>query len=474
MSLIGQYFEKRKKIYTQSIKGRFRKKKSLLNILFLSIYLFSPFIRFDRAGSAADQGILIDMINGKAYFFFIEIWPEEAYYLAGILVFAAVLLFFITSLFGRIWCGYACFQTVWSDVFAGVEKFFQGDRNQRILLDRKKYSLEKFLRKAATHISWLLIGLITGFGFICYFNDAPSLVKNLFELNLTYTQIGWIFGIAFATYIMAGFAREQVCIYMCPYAKFQSAMFDKDTLIITYDEKRGEPRQKAKKGDNFSNRGHCIDCKQCVVVCPTGIDIRNGLQIECIACGLCIDACDNVMEKMDLPKGLIRYDTANNMQNIDLGKNTKFRILRPRTFYYCTIILVIASFMIFNLANKATVKIDVLADRNPMFVKLSDGSIRNGYDVKIFNKTHEAKTFTLKIIRPQEAELKIQSMMSDVSIDNLPVKADSDENFKIYVTLTKNISTTLGKSENLELIITDKLTGKEQVVNTVFTNGERN
>ncbi len=281
--MFEEYFTAKKRLYPQSVKGRFRKLKWLLNALFLSIYLLSPFLRFDRGENAPNQAILIDLPNSKAYFFWIEIWPQEVFYLAGILVVAAVTLFFVTSLFGRIWCGYACFQTVWTDLFIACEKIFQGDRNQRILLDRKN-SFEKYWRKAATHISWIIISLITGHGFVMYFNDAITLPQ-----NINFGVLGWIIGIAAATYVMAGFAREHVCTYMCPYSRFQSAMFDNNTLIISYDQKRGEPRGKW-DGDSSKKVGHCIDCKQCVVVCPTGIDIRNGLQMECIACGLCIGA----------------------------------------------------------------------------------------------------------------------------------------------------------------------------------------
>jgi cytochrome c oxidase accessory protein FixG len=452
--MLGEYFAARKRLYPQSVKGRFRRLKWILNTVFLSIYLLSPLIRFDRGEGSPNQAILIDLPGSKIYFFWIEIWPQEIYYLAGILLIAAVILFFVTSLFGRIWCGYACFQTVWTDIFISFEKLFQGDRNARIILDRKN-NFEKFWRKTATHFSWIIVSLITGYGFACYFNDAISLHKNL-TLNIW----GWILGIAASTYIMAGFAREQVCIYMCPYSRFQSAMFDKNTLIISYDEKRGEPRGKW-DGDVAKTQGHCIDCKQCVVVCPTGIDIRNGLQMECIACGLCVDACDNVMEKIGLPKGLIRYDTMAHM--LDPKPEKKFKILKPRSIYYATILTLVCGIMIRSLLYKPTLEVSAIPDRDPIFVRLSDGSIRNGYSIKIVNKTHERKTFTLKILHPSEASAKVVN----ADLENLVVNHDEAVTFKVFVTLPKNFLDQNEEGRGLvEFIITDDV--EEKKVQAVF------
>ncbi len=452
--MLGEYFAARKRLYPQSVKGRFRRLKSILNTVFLSIYLLSPLIRFDRGEGSPNQAILIDLPGSKIYFFWIEIWPQEIYYLAGILLIAAVILFFVTSLFGRIWCGYACFQTVWTDIFVAFEKLFQGDRNARIILDRKN-NFEKFWRKTATHFSWIIVSLITGYGFACYFNDAISLHK-----NLTFNIWGWILGIAASTYIMAGFAREQVCTYMCPYSRFQSAMFDKNTLIISYDEKRGEPRGKW-DGDAAKTQGHCIDCKQCVVVCPTGIDIRNGLQMECIACGLCVDACDNVMEKIGLPKGLIRYDTMAHM--LDPKPEKKFKILKPRSIYYATILTLVCGIMIRSLLYKPTLEVSAIPDRDPIFVRLSDGSIRNGYSIKIVNKTHERKTFALKILHPAEASAKIVN----ADLENLVVDHDEALTFKVFVTLTKDFLDQNEEGRGLvEFIITDDV--QEKKVQAVF------
>ncbi|MDX2082759.1 MAG: cytochrome c oxidase accessory protein CcoG [Rickettsiales bacterium] len=448
-------FEAKKRLYPQQVKGRIRKIKSLLNVVFLSIYLLSPLIRFDRGEDIPNQAILIDLPNSKAYFFWIEIWPQEVFYLAGILIIAAITLFFVTSLFGRIWCGYACFQTVWTDIFIAIERFFQGDRNERILLDRKN-SFKKFWRKFLTHFCWILVGLVTGFGFVCYFNDIFILSKDFLELKFVLVPTAWILGIAAATYIMAGFAREHVCTYMCPYARFQSAMFDENTLIITYDQKRGEPRGKHKKGESFNNRGDCIDCKQCVVVCPTGIDIRNGLQMECIACGLCVDACDEVMDKIGRPRGLIRYDTEKNLLNP--SPKNKFRFFKPRTFYYGAILLIVSGLVLQGLIFRSDLEVDAMQNRNPMFVTLSDGSVRNGYTLKIINKTHQAKIFQLLVKKPAEAEIKLQSFDGLNDVDNLVVDKDSVATFTIYITLSKDFVSKNSDSQNLIVLsISDKL-----------------
>ncbi len=487
--MLNRYFEAKKKIYPQNVKGRFRQLKTKLNFVFLSIYLLLPLVRFNRGEGAPDQGVLIDLPNSKAYFFFIEIWPQEVFYLMGVLVIAAVMLFFVTSLFGRIWCGYACFQTVWTDIFIGLERFFQGDRNERILLDRKN-NFKKFYKKFLTHSSWIIASLVTGYGFVGYFNDSFLLAQKLVHGVISWNVLGWICGIAGTTYIMAGFAREHVCTYMCPYSRFQSAMFDKNTLIITYDEKRGEARGKLPKGEHdtavvtkgtskkpgcsevpkdlFLNRGHCIDCKQCVVVCPVGIDIRNGLQMECIACGLCVDACDNVMEKIGLPKGLIRYDTLDHL--LDPIPNKKFKILKPRTLFYSIILTLSIALTIRSLIVKPKFETVIIPDRNPIFVTLSDGSIRNGYVIKVTNKTHEKRSFILAISSPKEAVMKSgDSPQIAGGSQRLEISAGEVGSFKIYVILPKEFIARSAEGRWLmDFILMDENGNEVEALQTVF------
>ncbi|MEZ5690884.1 MAG: cytochrome c oxidase accessory protein CcoG [Rickettsiales bacterium] len=431
-----QYFAKEPKIYPKRVWGRYRIIKWVVMVITLSIYYLTPFIRWDRGPNAPDQAVLIDMNNHRAYFFFIEIWPQEVYYLAGILILAAVGLFFITSLAGRVWCGYLCFQTVWTDLFVWVERIVQGDRNARKKLDESKLTFKKIYQKGLTHIIWLIISLFTGGAWVLYFNDAPTLLENIFELRISWSVGGWIIALTFTTYLMAGFARQQVCKYMCPYARFQSAMFDRDTLIIGYDTKRGEKRGKLKDREENKEQGDCIDCSLCVQVCPMGIDIRDGLQYECIACGLCIDACNGVMDKVGLPQGLIRYDTTTNQEARDAGEPVAgiwSHILRPRTFYYTAIITIVGGIMLYSLLTRLPLELHVLHDRNPLFVKLSDGSIRNGYDVRILNKTHDDQKYKLTVSGIDNPIIHLQGA-GKIDPNDLPVFADSVGHFRLFIT----------------------------------------
>ena len=297
----------------------------------------------------------------------------------------------------------------------------------------KDHGRGKKIRKVtATHIVWLIIAWCTAGSFVLYFNDAPTLVRSFFEFDVSPTVLGFIVGLTFSTYLMAGFAREQVCVYMCPYARFQSAMFDKDTLIIGYDEERGETRGKHKKGDSWGGRGHCIDCSLCVQVCPMGIDIRNGLQMECIACGLCVDACNGVMDKVGLERGLIRYDTESHMKAKTKGGEEKFKFLRPRTIYYSCVIALVGGIMLYGLLTRSLLDITVLHDRNPLFVQLSSGEIRNGYVLKIQNKTPEHRSYELSIDGLDNAKIEVKAA-GDIDKQNLYVPADSVGTYHVFV-----------------------------------------
>lgn len=428
-----QYFAKQKRIYPKRTSGRFRNLKWLAMLITLGIYYFAPFLRWDRGPNAPDQAILIDLPARKAYWFFIEIWPQEVYILTGILILAAIALFFVTSLFGRVWCGYFCPQTVWTDLFVWVERFVQGDRNARRKLAEGPWTFEKIWKMTLTHAGWLVIAWLTAGSFILYFVDAPTFVQNFINFEITSTQLGFMLGLTFSTYLMAGFAREQVCTYMCPYARFQSAMFDENTLIIGYDAQRGEPRGKHKKGDSWEGRGHCIDCTACVQVCPMGIDIREGLQMECIACGLCIDACDDVMEKVGLDKGLIRYDTTRHMAQKQKGIVEKFRFLRPRTVFYSVFIIVVGAAMLSALVLRPVFELHVLHDRNPLFVRLSNGDVRNGYEIKILNKTNDERIFSLSVSGIDGAEITVRGA-GNTGPEKLFVAAGSVGRFHVFVT----------------------------------------
>ncbi len=387
----------RVKVYPKRVSGTFRKLKWWLVGILLTIYYLTPWIRWDRGPGAPDQAVLIDMPNRRAYFFFIEIWPQEIYYLMGLMLLGAVGLFLVTSLAGRVWCGYGCPQTVWTDLFMLVERWIEGDRNARIKLDKQPLSPAKAGKKVAKHAAWLVIAALTGGAWIMYFNDAPTVVADIFTGSASTMVYFFVALFTATTYLLAGWAREQVCTYMCPWPRFQAAMFDEDTLIVTYQPWRGEPRGKATRRDPRAKRGDCVDCNLCVAVCPMGIDIRDGLQMECIGCALCIDACDSVMDKLELPRGLITYDTERNQVNRAAGKPLSYRLVRPRTVLYTLLALVIGGAMLWSLAFRATLDINVLHDRNPLFVTLSDGSIRNGYTVKILNMTRAPRDFVLDV-----------------------------------------------------------------------------
>lgn len=423
-------FAKREKIYPKRVDGRYRRLKWIAMAVTLAIYYLVPFMRWDRGPNAPGQAVLIDLPNRRAYWFFIEIWPQEVYYLTAILIFAAIALFFVTSLFGRVWCGYFCPQTVWTDLFVWVERIVQGDRMARRRLDEAPWSLEKAWKIGLTHFLWLAIAWCTAGSFVLYFNDAPTLVKSFFDFSVSSTVLTFIGGLTFSTYLMAGFAREQVCLYMCPYSRFQSAMFDQDTLIIGYDRQRGEPRGHHKKGESWEGRGHCIDCTACVQVCPAGIDIRDGLQVDCIACGLCVDACNEIMDKVDLPRGLIRYGTGRSAEG---GHPPSLRIFRPRSFYYMAVLSLVSGLVVYGLVTRAPQELHVLHDRNPLSVRLSDGSIRNGYEVKILNKTHEQKTFGLAVENPAGALVEVRGA-GDPDPARLAVEADSVGHYHVFVT----------------------------------------
>lgn len=427
-----QLFKKQERIYPKRVSGTYRNLKWIAMVACLAIYYLAPFIRWDRGPNAPDQAIMIDLAKGRAYWFWFEIWPQEIYILTGVLIFSAIALFFATSLFGRVWCGYLCFQTVWTDLFVWVERIVQGDRNKRKKLREGPWTFEKVYKLAITHFFWLVIAWCTAGSFVLYFNDAPTLVRSFFEFDVNPKILMVIAGLTFSTYLMAGFAREQVCTFMCPYARFQSAMFDKDTLIIGYDEERGEPRGKHKKGESWDNRGHCIDCTACVQVCPMGIDIREGLQMECIACGLCIDACDDIMDKLELPRGLIRYDTEKRLDAKKEGREEPLHLLRPRTFYYAGVLTIVGSLMLFALLNRAPLQLNVLHDRNPLFVQLSDGDIRNGYDIKILNKTHEHRHYALEIRGLDGASIVVKAAGQNEPSD-IYVEADTVGHYHVFV-----------------------------------------
>jgi len=400
-------YKKRTKIHAKRTTGMYRSLKSWMIVVLLAIYYVTPWIRWDRGPGAPDQAVLIDFVSQRFYFFFIEIWPQEVYYLAGLLIMAGIGLFFITSLFGRAWCGYACPQTVWTDLFVAVERLVEGDRAARIHLDNAPMSLRKFTKRALKFSIWLIISLGTGGAWVFYYADAPTLMMDLITFQASSIAYATIGVLTFTTFSLGGLMREQVCIYMCPWPRIQAAMMDEESAIVTYRGDRGEPRGPYRKGESWEERGDCVNCNQCVVVCPTGIDIRDGQQLECITCALCIDACDGVMAKVGRPQGLIAYASLGGEHRRAQGDSSGIRLFRVRTLIYLLAWAGVGLIMLYSLANRTDLDINVLRDRNPLFTELSDGRIRNGFTFKILNMASEQRTLILSIQGLPGARLKV-------------------------------------------------------------------
>lgn len=430
----------RRKIYPQKISGRFRTIKWTILTLALGLYYFAPFLRWDRGPNAPSQAILLDMPNRRFYFFFIEIWPQEVYYITGLLIIASLALFLMNAVAGRLWCGYLCPQTVWTDLFQAIERFCEGDRRAHHKLDQQPWNAERIGRRAAKYFLWLMVAWWTGGAWVLYFSDAPTLVMQLATFEGPSIAYVWIGILTLTTFVFAGLLREQVCTYMCPWPRIQAALTDEHALNVTYRYDRGEPRGSFKKTEALRKvgqpAGDCVDCDQCVAVCPTGVDIRKGLQIDCIQCGLCIDACDAVMTKVGRPTGLIGYDTDLNIHRREKGEKEEFRIVRPRTILYAALIVVVAGIMLFALLTRATLGVNAMHDRNPVFVRLSDGSVRNAYTVRILNKTNEERTFSLHIDNLPSARL--DAVGSTSGKDGAPailVGPDQTREIRLLVTL---------------------------------------
>ena len=396
------FYKKRRKIFPKRVHGPFRSLKWAIMAVTLAIYYVTPWLRWDRGAYAPDQAVLVDLAHRRFYFFGVEIWPQEFYYVAGLLIMAGIGLFLVTSTVGRAWCGYSCPQTVWTDLFMAVERRIEGDRNARIKLDQAPWSVEKVAKRATVHASWLLIGLLTGGAWIFYFADAPTLAGELFTGQAATVAYASVAVLTFTTYVFGGLMREQVCTYMCPWPRIQGAMLDENSLVVTYKAWRGEPRSHGTKKADIADLGigDCVDCLACVNVCPTGIDIRNGPQLECITCALCIDACNEVMAKLGRAPDLIGYTTPQRDVAEAAGRPLAplwRTIVRPRTLLYFTGWSAIGVAMLVMLSMRDRLDLTVSHDRNPMFVQLADGDIRNGYTVKLLNMEARPRRIELRL-----------------------------------------------------------------------------
>jgi cytochrome c oxidase accessory protein FixG len=403
----------REEIYPREAKGRYATMRWLCVWLTQLVFYGLPWLNWNGR-----QAVLFDLGARKFHIFGIVLWPQDFIYLAALLIISAYLLFLVTAVAGRVWCGFACPQTVYTEIFLWIERRIEGARSARIRLDRQPWSLEKAGKKLAKHAAWGAVALWTGFSFVAYFSPVNALLRDVTALSLGSWEWFWIGFYALATYGNAGWLREQVCKYMCPYARFQSAMFDQDTLIVTYDEQRGEPRGalagKTDARPETKATGDCIDCNMCVQVCPTGIDIRKGLQYECIGCAACIDACNSVMDKIDLPRGLIRYSTDQAMNKGWSAKQIGDRVLRPRVLIYTALLGVIVIAVGTALAMRTPLKVDVIRDRGAMGREVEDGMIENVYRLQVMNTAETAHRFritvsgidSIRLVTPDVTELE--------------------------------------------------------------------
>lgn len=441
------FYAKHKKVYPREVHGLFANLRLLGVLTLLGLYYIVPWLVWD-----GHQAVLFDLPARRFYIFGLTFWPQDFFYLAVLLIIAALSLFYFTALAGRLWCGYACPQTVWTEVFLWIERKIEGDRNKQIKLDKSPLTGAKFNRKALKHFIWITFSLWTGFTFVGYFTPILDLGQSLMNLALGPWEWFWIIFYSFATYGNAGWMREQVCIYMCPYARFQSAMFDKDTLIISYDEKRGEPRGSRKKSvdPKEAGLGSCVDCTLCVQVCPTGIDIRNGLQYQCIGCAACVDVCNEVMDKMGYERNLVKYTTQNAIEG------NKTSILRPRIILYTLILLGITAALIYNMVTRIPLELDIIRDRNALYRTTSMGMIENIYTLKIANMDTKEHTYTISMDNDFNAKLLMRSnemtiqpgqsatFSARIEADPVDVKKVSQE---VHFTLIANDDETLRVEE---------------------------
>lgn len=399
-------YQKRIPIYPRSVKGRSRNIKYAVLVLAYGVYFLLPWLRWERP-NAPNQAVIFDIPGRHFYIFDLVVQPQDIFWLAGFLMIAALLLFFVTGIAGRVWCGYFCFQTLWTDLFMLIERLIQGERPARMRLDQAPWSRQKILKKGTTWALWLAVSFATGLTFTLYWGNAPELVAAMVRGEAPFPAYATTFFLTATTFVFAGLAREQVCTYMCPYARFQSAMFDRDTLIIAYDEKRGEKRHRIAKGLKTREErlaqgvGDCIECGYCVQVCPTGIDIRNGLQLQCISCGLCADACDTIMDNLNWPRGLIRYASENSLE----GKKT--RIIKPKTLGYGVVLVAAITLLAWSIATSAYYNVAVSQIRQPLYVTMADGSIQNTYEIKLNNKVTQPITLSIGLEGLPNAELDL-------------------------------------------------------------------
>lgn len=464
-------YKKREQIYPKLVHGNFRSLKWVAMVVLLGIYYVTPWLRWDRGIGRPDQAVLVDFEARRFFFFFIELWPQEVYYITGLLILASFGIFLSSSLFGRVWCGYACPQTVWTDLYIYVERMIEGDRNARMRLDKEKLSWRKAGKKVSKHAIWILIAAATGGAWVFYFADAPTLFANIFTGQASAGVYLFIGILTFTTYALAGTMREQVCTYMCPWPRIQAAMTDRDALSVTYRADRGEPRGAHKKGASWEGRGDCIDCNACVAACPQGIDIRDGDQLECINCALCIDACDDIMRKVGRPVGLIAYDTHLNVERRERGEKPIIRLIRPRTILYAALMCLVGAIMVYSLCNRSTLDLNVIRDRSPPYVRLADGGTRNDYAMKLVNMAPRVRRVAIEISGLEGATLFAADHALDAQGRVLAeIPPDSIANVRLHVVAPRGVS---AGSHRVRFRVIDLAGGESGDSDSAFLAGDR-
>lgn len=455
-------------VFPRKVKGFFRTFKWWIMAVTLSIYYATPWIRWDRGPNLPDQAVLVDLAHRRFYFFWIEIWPHEFYFVAGLLIMAGLGLFLFTSALGRVWCGYACPQTVWTDLFILTERWIEGDRNARVRLWNAKWDLRKWRLRISKWLVWILIALATGGAWVFYFADAPTLLLELIQFEAHPVAYATILILSATTFVFGGFMREQVCIYMCPWPRIQAAMMDPETITVAYRDWRGEDRKNSPAVKAGAPQGDCIDCLACVNVCPMGIDIRDGQQMECITCALCIDACDDVMTKIGKPRGLIDYlalvdeDAERNGQK---PKPLWRHILRLRTMIYTAMWAAIGVGLVYALFVRSDIELTVSPVRNPTFVLQSDGAIRNIYDVRLRNKLGEDRQIHLSISSSEILKVELEGSGRVLTLN---VPADSTLLQRLYITARAQDTAANRSTTSVRIWAEDVESGETASEATVF------
>ena len=459
----------REPVFPRRVSGNFRRFKWAIMIVTLGIYYIAPWIRWDRGPQLPDQAILADLAGRRFFFFWIEIWPHEFYFIAGLLIMAGLGLFLFTSALGRVWCGYACPQTVWTDLFILTERWIEGDRNARVRLWKAQWDFRKWRLRLAKWSVWFLIGIVTGGAWVFYFTDAPTLAVELVRGSAHPVAYSTMAILALTTVLFGGFAREQVCIYMCPWPRIQSAMMDEDTITIGYRDWRGEPRGKGRTREGL---GDCIDCNACANVCPVGIDIRDGQQLACITCGLCIDACDDVMARIGKPRGLVDYLSLTDEVSERAGRPAKAvwkHVLRSRTILYTALWSAVGIGLLTALFIRSDIDVTVAPIRNPTFVTLSDGSIRNTYDLRLRNKNAEDRPFRISISGNPSLRIRLEG----TAYQSVTVPADETMLQRAYVIAPRGSGPAVAGRTDVRFWVEDLSNGDRVHKDGVFNGAGR-